>query len=334
MKSISRFAIIFLILSILVPLGVTALVTYNGGQIIIDTPVPDDVFASGGTLDINAPVESLIAAGGVVNINAPVAGDVVAAGGTINANDEIGGKIVAAGGNINLNSRIGTNAVIGGGQVHIGQGAVIERDALVSGGQVVNAGQILGNLTVRARSFDNRGTAGGLDVVLTGLHDEFSRIFEILGIIFTIGMFILGLVLLTAAPKRFITVEEEVRRSAILKTVVGFFAIIVSFIVLILISVTVILLPLAIPFWMAFFLGLLFSTLFVSLSVGHIIARYIKWEAKLWQMFVIGFIVLNLVFRIPVVGPIILIISVSLGFAAFFWALHNHWGEIKGETTE
>jgi hypothetical protein len=333
MKLIARLTIIFLILLILFPLGVSALATYSGGQVIIDKPVPDDVFASGGTLEVNAPVESLIAAGGVINVNSPVAGDIIAAGGTVNVNDEVGGKIVAAGGNINLNSRIGTNAVVAGGQVHIGQSAVIERDALVSGGQVVNAGQIVGNLTVRARSFDNQGTAGSLDVILSEPRDQFSRLFEIFGIIFTIGMFILGIVLLHVAPQRFHAVEEEVRKSAILKTVIGFFAIIASVIILILISMTVVLLPLAILLWMAFFAALLLSTLFVSLSVGHIIARYAKWEARPWQMFVVGFIVLNLLFRIPVVGLIILIISVSLGFASFFWTIHNHWSEMKGEPT-
>jgi hypothetical protein len=334
MKLLTKWVILPLILAMLVPWGVTALATYNGGQVIIDHPVPDDVFASGGTVDINAPVHSLIAAGGMININAPVAGDVIAAGGTINVNSDIGGKLVAAGGNININSLIGTNAVVTGGQVNIGKSATIERDALVSGGQVINAGQVTGNLTVRAQSFDNQGTAGNLDIQLSEPRHEFSRIFGIFGIIFTIGMFILGLVLLTAAPKRFIAVEEELRKSAIVKTIVGFFAIIISLIVLVLVSITVVFLPLALLFWMIFFLALLLSTLFISLALGRVIARYVKWEARPWQMFVIGFIVLNLIFRIPVVGIIILVISVSLGFAAFFWTLHQHWDEIRGEKGE
>jgi hypothetical protein len=332
MNILSKLVTILLILGLLFPIGVSALATYNGGQVIIDKPIPDDVFASGGTLDVSAPINSLIAAGGVININAPVAGDVIVAGGTINVNGDIGGKLVAAGGTINVNSGIGTNAVITGGQVNIGKNALIERDALVSGGQVVNAGQVIGNLTIRAQSFDNPGTAGNLDVQLSDPRHEFSRIFSIFGIIFTIGMFILGLLLITITPKRFLVVEEELRRSAIVKTIVGFFAIIVSLIVLVLLSITVVLLPLALVFWMVFFLAVLLSTLFVSFALGRIIARYGKWDARPWQIFVTGFIILNLVFRIPVVGIIILIISVSLGFAAFFWTLSRHWDKIRGET--
>jgi hypothetical protein len=332
MNMLTKLVTILLTLVILFPIGASALATYNGGQVIIDKPVPDDVFVSGGTLDVNAPVNSLIAAGGMININAPVAGDVIAAGATINVNSDIGGKLVAAGGAVNVNSRVGTNAIITGGQVNIGKNAVIERDALVSGGQVVNAGQVIGNLTIRAQSFDNQGTSGNLDVQLSETRQEFLRIFNIFGIIFTIGMFILGLILLTVTPKRFLMVEEELRRSAVVKTIVGFFAIIVSLIILVLISITVVLLPLALVFWMIFFLALLLSTLFVSFALGRIIARYINWDARPWQMFVAGFIILNLIFRIPVIGIIILVISVSLGFAAFFWTLYQHGDEIRGET--
>jgi hypothetical protein len=331
MSVISRWVYFSLILALLVPCGVSALATYNGGQIVITQPVPDDVLAAGGSVEVKAPINSLTAAGGMIIIDAPVAGDVVVFGGTVQVNDDIGGKIVAAGGNVNVNSRIGTNAIITGGQVNIGKNAIIGRDALISGGQVVNAGQVTGNLTVRAQSFENQGTAGNLDVRISEPRHEFSRILSIFGIIFTIGMLILGLVLLAAAPKRFLAVEEELRKSALIKIVVGFFAIIIALIVLIILSLTVVLLPLALVFWAVFFLALLFSTLFVSLALGRLIARYLKWNARPWQMFVTGFIVLNLIFRVPVAGIIIMIISVSLGFAAVFWTLHHHWDDIRGE---
>jgi len=317
----------------LLPEGVTALATYNGGQVTIDRPIQDDVFATGGTVNIDAPITSLIVAGGMVNVNAPVAGDVIAAGGTITINGDVVGKLVAAGGTVIVNGRIGTNAVITGGTVEVGKGATINRDALISGGTVTNGGLVVGNLTVRAQSFTNTGSAGHLDVQLNEPRGEFSRIFSIFGILFTIGMLILGLVLLKLVPKGFIGIEEEVRTSAILKTIAGFFAIIISFIILILISITVILLPLALVFWMIFFIALLLSTLFVSLAFGRIIVRWVKWEAQLWQMFVLGFIILNLIFRIPIIGIIVLVISVSLGFAAFSHGIYVHWNTLRGETT-
>ncbi|MDD1708685.1 MAG: PAM68 family protein, partial [Methanoregulaceae archaeon] len=117
------------------------------------------------------------------------------------------------------------------------------------------------------------------------------------------------------------------------KTIAGFFAIIVALVVLVLISITIVLLPVALLLWMAFFAGLLLSTLFVSLALGRFLAVKAKWEAPPWQMFLVGFVILNLASRIPVAGIIVLVISVSLGFAAFFSALYQNRGKILGETS-
>ncbi|MDD1673277.1 MAG: carbohydrate-binding domain-containing protein [Methanomicrobiales archaeon] len=334
MNRIPYRIIYVLILFLLLPAGVSALVTYNGGQVTIDTPVADDVFASGGTVDINAPISSLIAAGGTININAPVQGDVIVAGGQVNANSNISGKLVAAGGNVVLSGDVGTNVVITGGTVEIRQEATIDRDALLSGGTVTNAGTVKGNLTVRAQTFTNTGTAGHLDVQMSESQREFSRIFSIFGAIFTIGMFILGLILIKLVPRGFLVVEGEVRQSAILKTIAGFFAIIISFFILVLLSISLVLLPFALICWMIFFIALILSTLFVALALGRLIARWTKWEtANVWMMFLLGFIVLNLLFLIPVAGSIILVISVSLGFASFFHAMYVNWKVLTGEST-
>jgi hypothetical protein len=334
MNYLMRSVIFFLILILLLPASVSALVTYNGGQVTIDQPIQDDVFASGGTVDVNAPISSLIAAGGTININAPVNGDVIVAGGTVNANSDIAGKLVAAGGMVVVRGRVGTNAVITGGSVDVGNQVTIDRDALLSGGTVTNAGQVNGNLTVRAQTFTNTGTAGHLDVQLSEPRGEFSRIFSVFGVLFVIGLFILGLILLRLIPRGFLVVEEEVRRSAVLKTIAGFFAIIISFIILVLISITVILLPIALIFWMIYFIALILSTLFIALALGRLIAKWIRWETKEnWHLFLLGFVVLNLLFLIPILGSILFIISVSLGFASFFHAIYVNWHMIRGEVT-
>jgi hypothetical protein len=350
MHNKARGMLFALILVMLIPAVVSGLATYNGGQVVIGLPVPDDVFASGGTVDVNAPVEGLIAAGGTININAPIQGNVIAvggtinvnapvegdvnaAGGTININGDIGGKLVAAGGTINVNNGIATNAVLAGGSVTTGQDAAIGRDAMIFGGQVSNAGNIEGNLTVRARTFENTGTAGHVAVELSEPRAGFSRIFSIFGILFTIGMLILGLILLHVAPGHFMAVEEEVRKSVLVKTVGGFFAIIVALVVLVLISVTLILLPVALLLWMAFFAGLLLSTLFVSLALGRFLVLKAKWEAPSWQMFLLGFVILNIASRIPVAGIIVLGISVSLGFAAFLSTLYRKRHRILGNSS-
>lgn len=163
----------------------------------------------------------------------------------------------------------------------IGEEAKIARDAMLSGGYVANAGQVTGNLSVRAETFDNAGTAGHLDVRLEeprqGLSHTFVVVFDIL---LFIGMFVLGILLLAISPKRFFMVEKSVRRSAFLTTLVGFVTVILSVVVLILLAVTVILLPVALAGGMLYFIALLFSTLFVSASLGRIIAGYLNWGGE------------------------------------------------------
>lgn len=147
----------------LIPSGVQALTFVSGDQPVISNPIPDDVIASGGTVTIDAPVDSLTVAGGTVRVDAPVAGDIIATGGTLTINDDVGGKVIAAGGEIEVNGNA-TNLLITGGTVRIGENAVIQRDAFISAGKVTHAGSVQRNLTVSAGTFTNIGTAGNLIV--------------------------------------------------------------------------------------------------------------------------------------------------------------------------
>jgi hypothetical protein len=156
-----RLIIISLLLILLLP-NVQALKMLSGDQVSIDSPIDDDVFAAGDTVTINAPVAGVVISGGDISINAPVNGDVFVAGGKIVVNSDIEGKIVAAGGDIDLRGDA-KNAVIAGGNINIHATSVISRDAVITGGDVSNAGKILGNLTVRADNFQNTGSAGSVD---------------------------------------------------------------------------------------------------------------------------------------------------------------------------
>ena len=82
--------IFLLLLLILLPFPASALETLSGGEVRIDQAIDDDVFASGGAITVNAPVESLMAAGGQITVNAPVKGDVIAAGGQVTLNSDVG----------------------------------------------------------------------------------------------------------------------------------------------------------------------------------------------------------------------------------------------------
>jgi hypothetical protein len=311
---------------------VQALEMLSGDHVSVDSAIDDDVFAAGGTVNINAPVASVVIAGGDVNINAPVSGDVFILGGQISINSDVGGKIVAAGGDIDLRGDA-RNAVIAGGNISIHPTTVISKDAVIAGGNVLNAGTITGNLTVRAEEFQNTGSAGSVDFKksegLQGLEELMIKLANILYILITVGFLILGIVVLKLFPSQFIMVEAEVRNAPVKNTVVGFALIIVSVILMSLLAVTFIGLPVALILGMLFIIALMLSCLFVSFAIGRKIVDLFKFETSDILIFVIGFVILSLLFRIPFAGVLIAIVAISLGFGALIYTLHKkNWQSI------
>ncbi len=324
---IKSIIILSFILILFLPSNVGAVKMLSGDQVRVDSPIEDDIFAAGGAIDINAPVDGVVIAGGNININAPVNGDVFAAGGQISVNSDVKGKIVAAGGNIDIKGNA-RNVVITGGNINIHSTAVISRDAIISGGNVNNAGRVNGNLTVRSEKFQNTGSAGNVKFMKSDFAQSFQRAISIFRILITLGFIILGIIFLRLFPVQFHKVEEEIRASTLLKTVVGFVLIIISAIVIILIAVTVIGLPVAAIMAMLFIIALMLSTLFVSFTFGKKILELLKLHAGNLWIFVLGFIVLSLLFSIPYLGWLIQIVAISLGFGAVCYAMREVWQEM------
>jgi hypothetical protein len=222
--------------------------------------------------------------------------------------------------------------VIAGGNISIHSTTVISKDAVIAGGNVLNAGTIVGNLTVRADKFQNTGTAGSVDFKksegLQGLEELMIKMMNILYILITVGFLILGIVLLKLFPTQFLIVEEEVRKSPVKNTLVGFVLIIALVILIILLAVTVIGFPVALIMGMLFITALMLSTLFVSFAVGRKIVDLFKVKTNDILIFVLGFVILNLLFRIPYAGVLIGIVAISLGFGAIVYALRKNWQSI------
>jgi hypothetical protein len=334
MIPMKKCLIVILLALLAMPVSVSALVTYSGSSVNIIDPVADDVFVTGGMIEVNAPVRSLTAAGGTITINAPVSEDVIAAGGTIIINGDVGGKVVAVGGSIDLAGNITTNAVLQGGTVTVRNSATIGKDAMISAGSVRNAGTVLGTLSVQSQSVENTGHAGTVIVKKTqGTGISAVWLFSVLAVLLSLGWFIIGLLLIRIIPIRFFQVEQEVRIDTLLKFVVGFAAIIIAFLACILLAITVVLLPLALILGGMVFIGLLLASLFVASALGRVIGGYLKWNGKDWQLYTAGFLALVILFLIPIINILAFVISFSLGFGAILSAVRKNWGAITGSAT-
>lgn len=316
-----RYFVVTILLLLLIPSGVQALTFLSGDQPQIDTPIPDDVVASGGTVTINAPVDSLTVAGGTVAVNAPVQSDVIAAGGTLIINGDVGGKVLAAGGDIEVNGNA-TNALITGGSIRIGKDAVILRDAVLSGGEITNEGAVMRNLTVSANTFNNFGTAG--NVTFEEREDTGLLLLSgIISVLITVGFLILGLLLIRCFPDPFLAVVHEVERRPVVFTVLGFFAIFVTIIIFLIITVIIIGIPIALVGGLLFIAAMLISPLFVAYALGDTIVSRAGWKSGRMWIFILGFVILHILFLIPLLGMIIQAIAVSLGYGGLLSTLRS-----------
>ncbi len=103
---------------------------------------------------------------------------------------------MATGGNINQGGKVGTNRMAAGGQVNILPGKTVERDALIGGSLVVNAGRVDCTLSVSANQFDN--TSSAQKVKFHTVEDQaekredYKTGFSIFGLQAVLGYFISG----------------------------------------------------------------------------------------------------------------------------------------------
>ena len=218
------------------------------------------------------------------------------------------------------------------GTVTLNPRSTIGRDAEISAGTVASSGHVAGNLSVRSQHFADTGSVGGSSTFVKTEHQNISKIFTILGILFSIGWLILGLVLLKIAPARYHVVADEVAKTPVVKLVVGFVGLIIACIVLVILAITIVGLPVALVIGLLIFIGIIFSVLFVSSALGRWLLGVLKVEIKDWQAFVAGFVILSILFRLPVAGPLLLIVTTSLGFGALLYTVHDHWKVITGTT--
>lgn len=307
--------------------GVSALEFRQGGLVSVKDPINDDVFASGGRISIDAPVRSIVAAGGIVDINAPVAGDVIAAGGQVTINSDVGGKVVAAGGKVTLNGKT-QNLVAAGGLVTVGRGAVVQKDAALSGQQIVNEGDVVGTLYAQADGLINAGTVGK---VVMPEKTEQQKGLPILLILVTIGFLILGCLIIRFIPGKSQAIAKQIRQAPLMNFLYGFLGTLVLIVVTVIIGITIIGLPIAVFLAMALISVILLAPLFASLALGEWIADLAKKTFCPYLLFIIGFVILNLLFAIPfLVGIIIRIVVTAIGIGAMFVVFRDCWKKQEG----
>lgn len=162
-RSVFRFFLFFLplLVVLLSPVSGYAATFRNGDTVMVDETLTD-LYAAGGTITIDSPVQNdLTVAGGTINLNAPVSGGLLAAGGTLNIEGKIGNTLRAAGGTIRISEPVQRDVVLFGGTITLDETASVSGDLIVNGGQINIQAPIGGNIYVNGGQVTINSSVGG-----------------------------------------------------------------------------------------------------------------------------------------------------------------------------
>jgi len=299
------------------------------------TIVGEDLLIVGDDVDITEPVYGdVLAIGGKITINAPIYGDLIAFAGDIDINKDVEGKIIVAGGTVRIRANV-NKVLVAGGTLEIHNNAMIRTNAYVASQRVENNGIVSGEMRVISRDFENNGDIGNLELYEMydfdglGKFSSFIRfVIRVISVLISIGFAILGILLLKTFKKQFLAVEQEIRSSPVIVTVLGFMLLLGSLILSVLLTITLVGIPFAILLASMMGVALILSCMFVSLAIGRKLGEVTNWNASDTWYFIAGFIIVKILTWIPFIDMFFLILFLSVGLGALFYAVKNNWTHI------
>ncbi len=286
----------------------------GASQVKISSPMVNSVWAGAGDITISATAEkNVMLFGGnlLITRDAWIKKDLRCYGGEVNILGEITGTIKGSSGRFLMSGRSGT--------INIKSDEVkIEKDARVNGDLIVRGDKrpvIESGAAVSGQQKVIKETKKTKGEFLKKLAPALGFFISLFKTITFIAMIIVGIVLITFS-KRF---PRRIMDICISRPWVslgwGFLGIIVIPVVIIILLVTLIGYPFAL-FGIYFYTVLLYlASIFVALVLGEKIIQLFKKEGdiSLYLSFIVGVIVLTLLYLIPVLGFIIKIIVTILG---------------------
>lgn len=312
--------------------------------------VDGDAFIAGGQVDLNKPVngDALLAGGGVF-ISQRVGGDLYATGGSVMIDAPIAGNARLAGGHVEITRRgqvSGKTTLVGGRVSVLGKAG---RQLAVFGEHVMLDGEVAGNVTIASRALSigpNARVSGKLTyrgsvpaqvdpgAVITGGIDYLSFDFEdetyqpvartiawVGAIAFTVGLFLIGMLMVIVAPEATAHMSKLARGRPISSLGMGLVTILCVPIAVMLLMLTIVGIPFAFVLLLAWPLILIFGYLAGVMAVSDAIAGPSA-DAKGRRIFLLamGLGVMLLFARVPLAGWCIGMLLLVMGIGAM--ALH------------
>jgi hypothetical protein len=302
----------------------------SGENIVIRGVVDGDLFISGKTVTLDGTITGdTYIIGNTVNISGNIYGNVIAIGYTLNVNGTLGQNVYLTGMMTNIDATIGQDLFIASGTVKLS--GTVGDDVRIAGGQITSDAQVSGDFLLSSESYNvmEQNIAGQLMAntknIRIGSLLESSRFnittADILGfnlglaLISFLGMYIVGLLLIYAAPVKTLQIEKKVITSfeeALKSFAIGLLVLFAVPLPLFLLTLTMVGAPLAFLIFGILIFLVVFGTLWVESAIGQkILVKANYKENNRYLSLFVGRLITTLVRLIPIVGGIY---SLSLTF--------------------
>jgi hypothetical protein len=327
---LTKQALILALLILLLACPVQAFEKRGDDKLVIDTPMHDDLILSGEEVIVNAPVKSIIWSGGSLEVNAPVETNIIAIGEHITVNGPVGtdilaagysvsvtgnvtGKVLAAGNTVMMNGQA-ENLVAAGNSVLLGKEAEIRRDARIGASRF----EVLGTVE---RELMTRGWKGTVEpeTETSPFLDLLKAGFRELANCIIIGMGLLGLVLLRLAPEPMQNASERLLQYPISSGGRGILFLCAAGLGIVLLLISFIGIPLGILLILLYAGVILLSGLVAAEGIGRAIFRRVGRPGR-YLPFILGYLILFFLTQIPTLGLIFPVIAIIAGSGAIIGA--------------
>ncbi len=288
----------------------------TGGEVTITGSIGRKLFASGGDLGIEGEVEGdVAAAGGKVRVtrSARLQSDVALAGGSVEMDGEVGGDLHAYGESVVINGVVLGDLEVAGENIRIGPEAHIAgRLTYKSGGAIVIDPQARIGQGIEQRDRDDRGWLGKI------IHGAT----RVGGVMFTIGIVLLGVLLLLGMPGFSRDAAGLVRREPLQSAGMGCIMLLGVPFAMILLMITIIGIPLALMMIFGYIALLMLGYLVAALFVGDLVLEQLgteKFNALGWRalFLLLALFVLSVLRQVPLLGGLVIFLLFLAGIGAF-----------------
>ncbi len=348
--------VICLVLALALPAYATEFRTGRSITVGADEVIDDDLMAAGNSVFIAGKVTGdVLAAGQTVRVTGPVGGSVMAAGQDVVVTGDVDGSVRAAGRAVTLGGLVKRNAQAAGQTVVIPETGQINKDVHIGSNSLDVDGSIGRLLGIGAQTATIRGSVGG-GVMFEGQTLSLGPAAKVSGDVayrseaapevaqgatitgkivklpprpgapgkregFSLGRFIVillmwfvfGAVGLALLPRIFGAAASAVAVRPWWNLLLGIILLVVTPIAAIIVMVTVVGIPIGVLALIGWTAALIFSGVPVGAYIGGRLLR----SASPYLALFVGLLVLGLLAALPVIGPLVKIVTVLFGLAVY-----------------